>query len=299
MTCEQVNALMLPFLQGSLLSVQQQRLLAHVQGCDRCAQRLAEAQALDDLLYSEAARQRPYLSPDASLRIQENVYRKMRRSLVWRHTGQMMRMGTAVLVALVLLVVGMGFGQYWLTPLNEAAGSVETSTAVQPIQPLSAETVPETAVVPPQSAPPIAAQIAAQIAPQIAPLSFGQNLRSATPGATPEQIARQVVAAALAQDAATLGNLLVAAGAQQKPATRLWLRFGLRCAGAVPDDTGLQYETLPIPLDYLSVVRLHDQGRYVGEVKLRQFHGEWYATFTIPPLMNRCLMDRFEHGAID
>ena len=116
--CQFVRQRLPDFLHYDLTAVEQRQIKAHLAQCDGCAQRVQEARLLHADLQAEADRYQPRLSPDASLRIQNKVYRRMRRSLVWRHTGQVLRFSTAVAALVLLLGGSILFGRFWLPLVN-------------------------------------------------------------------------------------------------------------------------------------------------------------------------------------
>ena len=112
--CHFVQQRLPDFLHRGLTAVDHQQIHAHLAQCDRCARRVQEARLLDDDLQAEADRYQPRLSRDASLRIQNQVYKRMQRSLVWQRTGQVVRLSTAVAALMLLLAGSFLFGRFSL-----------------------------------------------------------------------------------------------------------------------------------------------------------------------------------------
>lgn len=78
-SCQRVEAWLMAYLKEGLSPVQTQRVNEHLAVCDGCTRSLREAQILDAELRVQAARHQPVLAPEASTRIQDAVYRRMRR----------------------------------------------------------------------------------------------------------------------------------------------------------------------------------------------------------------------------
>ena len=80
--CRQVKALLGVFLDEGLPPQQQATVRRHLQGCPNCRRQADQEAALASQLRLEAARRHRRLSPQAAARIQEQVYRRMRRSMM-------------------------------------------------------------------------------------------------------------------------------------------------------------------------------------------------------------------------
>ena len=279
-SCRLVQQWLPDFLRGELTAVQQQQILAHLARCDSCAQLVQEARLLDADLLHEADRYQPRLTQAASQRIQRQVYRRMRRSLVWQRTGQVVRLGTALAALLVLLAGSFVFGRFWLQSLAN---------------PPAAATTGETATVPeiPQPVPTAVPTVLPAIETVVESTGNGRlnawdTWTAAAPGQVPEQLATTIMTAALAGDGAFLNNLFVGMGAVQEPTASMWLRIGNRCPQSL-NPGNFEFIRRPIPLPTVASVSIWYDNHLVGEIKMRQVAGEWFATFTWTPAVNPCL----------
>ena len=287
--CQFVQQRLPDFLHRGLTAVEHQQIQAHLAQCDTCAQRVQEARLLDNDLQAEADRYQPRLSRDASLRIQNQVYKRMQRSLVWQRTGQVIRLSTAV-AALVLVVAGSFlFGRFWLPNLGTPVG--DELTASETLATGESVTLPE-APLPQPTAVPTARPAIAEPEPVATTgngrVSAWQSWTSAAPGQSPEELAATIMDAALARDEAFLDDLFVGMGAAQQPTTQLWLRVGSRCSQPLATDNFL-FTRRAIPLLTVTSVSIWYDQHLVGEIKMRQIDGEWFTTFTRTPSVNPCL----------
>jgi anti-sigma factor RsiW len=80
--CQQVEAALMAYLKDGLAPTRRQVIEGHLAVCDACARSVQQAQILESELRLQAARHTPTLSPEASARIREAVYRRMRRGLI-------------------------------------------------------------------------------------------------------------------------------------------------------------------------------------------------------------------------
>jgi anti-sigma factor RsiW len=80
--CQQVEAELTAYLKGGLSPTRRQVSEDHLAACDACTRSVQQAQILESELRLQAARHNPILSVEASARIRERVYRRMRRGLV-------------------------------------------------------------------------------------------------------------------------------------------------------------------------------------------------------------------------
>ncbi len=95
------------YLKRGLDDDRQQTIRNHLATCDACARSLRETKTLETQLYAQAARHRPMLSPQASARVQERVYRRMRRAIIMQRITQFA--GAGIALALLALIVGFMF----------------------------------------------------------------------------------------------------------------------------------------------------------------------------------------------
>ncbi|MBE2198019.1 MAG: hypothetical protein IAE79_05375 [Anaerolinea sp.] len=286
-TCAQVEANLFAYLQEDLPAARLTALQKHVHQCDTCAQALAEARLLDGELRMAANRQPTSLSPEASLRIQEQVYRRMRRALWFHRARDATQLVGALAVTAVSLIFLFLFGSRWVqfvaTPsISEQAIAVETgATAVPPsIDPI------ESASTPLPRPTPVVEKVEAVGEERPYPLYLAR-LTTITPGQTPEEVAATLFAVTFAGDAARLEQLFVAMHAAHEPAMRLWLHVHKRCAAHM-DASMIRYEVVPDDLQFIARVDVYQNDRYVGELKMRRLNGEWYTVFTTYPLLTGC-----------
>jgi hypothetical protein len=280
--CPYIQQRLPDYLHFGLTAVEQQQIQAHLARCNSCAQRVQEARLLDVDLQAEADRHQPRLSREASLRIQHQVYRRMQRSLVWQRTGQIVRLGTAIATLLLLLVGSFLFGRFWLPNLANSTSEVGEATNL-PEAPLPIPTAIPTAPPP----------IPEPNKPAIEVIGNGRinawdSWVSVAPGLSPEQLAATIMDAALTRNEAFLNDLFVGMGAAQRPTAQLWLRIGNRCPQPL-NATDFVFTRKPIPLPTVTAISIGYKDYQVGEIKMRQIAGDWFATFTRIPAVNPCL----------
>ncbi|MCA9934956.1 MAG: zf-HC2 domain-containing protein [Ardenticatenaceae bacterium] len=302
-TCETAVSHLMAYVKGDLSPEWQRAIQQHIVGCDACAQAVQEARLLDTELSAVGRRQRPILSPEASQRIQEQVYRRMRRALFLHRTRDAVQMAGAFAVTAVSLVILALFGGQWLqfiaspnpTPPVTAV-TIETLAATEAV---SAETAVDSD---PTSLPPLDIPIEAdnsltasqQLVPQPAPAPtvpiYWANLQTLTPGSDPAEIAGELFTAALAGDRETLGQLFVAMRAPRQPTLRMWLMFYRRClsSSVVPN---LQYHVVPADPKLIARVDVYNGDQFVGEVKMRRINNEWFTVFTSYPTVKGCYIN--------
>ena len=112
--CDQVEAQMVAYVKGGLSPSERRIMTRHLSTCDRCALAFREFNTLEAELRAEAGQFRPQLSTAASQRIQEQVYRRMRLSLVWQRMFQVVKTGFAVASFLIFVGVAGVLGYQWL-----------------------------------------------------------------------------------------------------------------------------------------------------------------------------------------
>ncbi len=281
--CHFVQQRLPDFMHQGLTAVEHQQIQAHLAQCDRCARRVQEARLLDGDLQAEADRYQPRLSRDASLRIQNQVYRRMQRSLVWQRTGQVVRLSTAVVTLVLLLAGSFLFGRFWLPGLGAPVGD-ELATG-------ESVTLPEAPLPQPTAVPTTRPTMAEPEPVATEPngrVNAWQNWNSVTPGQSPEALAATIMDTALGRDEAFLNELFVGLGAARQPTAQLWLRVGSRCQQTLTSDDFL-FTRRAIPLLTVTSVSIWYDQHLVGEIKMRQVNGEWFATFTRTPSVNPCL----------
>lgn len=107
--CRQVDALLGAYLEGGLSPEQEAAVRAHLDDCPTCRQAAIQDTELIDRLQVEATGQQRKLSPAAAARVQEGVYRRMRRRTMARRVGRL-AWGVAGVLLLALMIGGV---YYW------------------------------------------------------------------------------------------------------------------------------------------------------------------------------------------
>ena len=102
-SCRQIDAWLMAYLKDGLAPDRRAAVDEHLAGCEVCRHAVRDARALEASLCLEAARYNPTLSPTVSARIQERVYRRMRRGLIMQRTSRVVGGAAGVVVALVLV----------------------------------------------------------------------------------------------------------------------------------------------------------------------------------------------------
>lgn len=282
--CHYIQQRLPDYLHVGLTAVEHQQIQAHLAQCNSCAQQVQEARLLDSDLQAEADRYQPRLSREASLRIQNQVYRRMQRSLVWQRTGQIVRLGTAVAALVLLLAGSFLFGRFWLPNLANSTSETGEATTL-PEAPLPVPTAIPTA--PPPLLEPAKPMVELGLI-ENGRINAWDSWASVAPGQTPEQLAATITNAALTRDAAYLNDLFTGMGAAQQPTAQLWLRISHRCTQRLTADDFV-FSRHAIPLQTVTAVSIWYHDHLVGEIKMRQVAGDWFATFTRIPSVNPCL----------
>jgi len=300
--CDQVDAQMVVYFKGGLSPAERRIITRHLSTCDRCAWAFRDLTTLETELKAEAARYQPRLSPEASQRIQEQVYRRMRLSLVWQRMFQAVKTGFAFAAFLVFVGVAGILGYQWLQFIANPEPAPGTSFEVT-----TAPAVVETAVPAPQIAPtavPIeqpprlpgsdSDQAAQELVPKTTGVpNYWQSIQSPMPGQAPRRITQNVVESALAGNREALISHLVAVGnSQQEPALRMWGLFSSRCDHTVTA-ADFTYRQLPTGDSPMTAVYIYYDDRYTGEIKFRDINENWYPVYSNPPHLNVCLKTGF------
>jgi hypothetical protein len=288
--CQFVQQRLPDYLHHDLTAVEHQQIHAHLAQCDSCALRVREARLLDADLQAEADHYQPRLSRDASLRIQHKVYRRMQRSLVWQRTGQALRLATAVAALILLLGGSFLFGRFWFPFLAAETNTAGETTTLPDLPPPGPTAVPTTApaipIPPPQEveieSPPVLEETTRN-----GRANAWDHWVAAAPGQTPEQLAATIVSTALDSDETYLNKLFVGLGAAQQPTARMWLSVANRCQNDLSSNDFV-FARQPIPLLTITSVSIWYDGHLVGEIKMRQIQGEWFATFARTPAVYPC-----------
>ena len=109
--CQQVESALIAYLKDGLSPAHHQVVGKHLTACDACTRSVEQAQILESELRLQAARHNPTLSPEASVRIHERVYKRMRRGLILQRTVKLAGVAAAVVAIAVLVVVAMALWQ--------------------------------------------------------------------------------------------------------------------------------------------------------------------------------------------
>jgi multiple sugar transport system substrate-binding protein len=129
LACAQVEARLTAYLKGGLSLARRQAMRTHLATCKTCARAAREAEALEAELIAEASRYHPTLSPQASARIQERVYRRMRRGLIMQRLTQATQRVVAI-VAMLALAVGALALWRWMRPSIEKTAYTGESAVI-------------------------------------------------------------------------------------------------------------------------------------------------------------------------
>ncbi len=107
LTCHQVEDQLMAYLKGGLPASHSEVIRNHLASCEACTASVREAETFEAELLAEAARHRPALSTRASNRIQEQIYRRIRRGLLIQRTTQFAGrvVGMVALLALILAIL--------------------------------------------------------------------------------------------------------------------------------------------------------------------------------------------------
>lgn len=290
-THQQVSDRITAYLHGQLLPAERDLFIDHIDTCDRCHIELQEAQALAADLRAEGFALRPQLSADASQRIQQKLYRTMRRAIWMQRLSVSIRtIGAVALVGTSLIIVGL-LGSQWLNFLADTNEPIPGSS-IPPQAEITTAVPSNPAIIPaaPQERP-LPAPIYDDSPPQTnAPRTslYRPNLASITPGQTPDTIAAKIMETAVSRDYATLSTLFVALNTTHDPVMRLWRIYGDRCNGAI-DTTTIRYEIYPKFNTSFVRVDLYDNNSYLGEIKMRRFNDDWFPTFASGPSIMGCI----------
>jgi formylglycine-generating enzyme required for sulfatase activity len=148
--CQQLEATLTAYLKDVLPLTRRQAVEEHLATCDACTRSVQQAQILESELRLQAARHNPTLSPQASVRIREQVYRRMRRGLMMQRIIKVAGVAVAV-VAIALLAVGalalwQGRPPETVDEQEVAPGLTESAPTLVPPTSAPATSVPPTSV---------------------------------------------------------------------------------------------------------------------------------------------------------
>ncbi|MCA9938967.1 MAG: zf-HC2 domain-containing protein [Anaerolineales bacterium] len=262
--CRHVRAHLTAYQYNALSPRQKAVIARHLDQCDDCRQRLSDGQNLEQELRWEAIRGRAVLTPAASARIQEAVYRRMRRALFLQRTWRLAGQFASLSITLLLMITVFFFARQ--VP-GYTGGDV---TAESPASGLEVEQAPT--VVPVPDAVIMPASTRAPIIPT-PPIRHGLEL-------PPDDLAAVVVQAALDGNNALLTRIYGNAS-HREAIVRVWDNI-TRCGSELAAND-LAYEVYPRSRPGLVRVDLLKDGRNVGELKMRFQEGEWRIFFTRYP----------------
>ncbi len=265
-TCRHIRANLIAYQYGALSPRHKATITRHLDQCDACQQALAESRNLEQELHWEAARNRPLLSAEASTRIQQAVYRRMRRALFLQRTWRMTSHFASVSLTLLLVITVFLFARQM--PMYTGGDLLVTPT----VESLS-EAVPAGAIAPANSVEQSTALSAPAASPALV-IPHGLDL-------PPDRLAEAIVQAALSGNETTLTRIYTNAGSRRSAVVRIW--SGLtRCTDRIAA-SDLSYEVYPQSQPGLVRVDLIKDGRNVGELKMRFQEDEWRVFFTRYP----------------
>lgn len=145
--CRRVGALLGAYLEHELPSAEADAIRAHLVGCPDCRQAAAYDADMAHRLQSEGKWQRHRLAPEAAARLQEQVYKRMRRTMMLQRATRL-ALGVATLVMLAFVALG-GYG-WW----QQVHRGIETTPAANPTPAITAEpTLPVSTVGPTRTLP--------------------------------------------------------------------------------------------------------------------------------------------------
>lgn len=285
--CQQVQDQLAGYLKGGLADSAQRAVRLHLMGCDACSQALAEMRTMDAELRLEARRYRQVLDTlpaETSLRIQESVYRRMRRALFFQRTlNATQQLGTLVAVVLFLATVVLLF-KPWQQQLATLGTAAAPATALPLVVPAAVETLPETLPAGPSPTP-----LPAPAGEPAEPLPVAQP--PVVANQSPGEAAQEMMAAAIEADLPGLALLTTRSRPLPEAILRVWQRLS-RCQGQIaPQD--FAYRVMVHQGRFASVYVYQDD-RYLGDIKLWLYEdGDWYLAFlnysSFSSLKNGCL----------
>ena len=268
-TCRHIRANLIAYQYDALSPRHKATITHHLDQCDACRQILLESQTLEQELRWAAARSRPLLSPEASARIQQAVYHRMRRALflqrTWRMTGNWASMSLTLLLAITVFLFAQQIPSYTSDGELLATPAVGTSSEIIPAD----ETPPAHTPTPPLS---FVAPAAGTLPVPVTPHGLGLP---------PDALAEVIVQSALSGDETALSRIYTNAGSHRSAVVRIWSNL-TRCAHLVAA-SDLSYEVYPRSRPGLVRVDLLKDGLNVGELKMRFQEGEWRVFFTRYP----------------
>ena len=293
-TCQQLNKQITAYLRRGLPLAQQEAMAQHLLSCPACSQKIQEAKNLESELVSEAALNQPKLSQDASLRIQEEVYNRMRRTLLIQRTLNVLHLSGVIVMALAVFGGILFFSNQWLqflaNPSIDTVGAPSVESVANPpinsqdndLETTTVSGEATTLELPLERDGPDQMPSVAGTLPAPAP-----SLISITPSMLPQAIAATIMKAASEGDIVTLDSLFVGMRASRGPTLRLWKLFTTRCQNVELFST-IRYESFPRDATLIARVDMYQGNNFIGELKMRRIDGEWFTVFASYPTLKGC-----------
>ncbi len=165
LTCQQVESMLTAYLEDGLTPEYRAAFQDHLANCPSCGRSLRQAQAMESALRLQTTR-RPMLSPEASARIRERVYTRMRQGLIVRRATRLAGQALAASMAIALVALAFVAWQHFKAHSQSAVGQ----TALTPVPSM------QTTVAPRASELPVAAPTTESPSNRSAPAGDAQGL---------------------------------------------------------------------------------------------------------------------------
>jgi hypothetical protein len=274
--CRQIESQVTAYLKGGLASAQQRAFRQHLLGCDACSRLVQEARDLDaDLFESARLEDRPHLSPEASAHIQERLYRRMRRALIFQRTRHMTERMVAFVAVAVLVMSALTIGRPWLTFVATSQNDTTPASLTLPVA--DGEAVAEqVATVDASTALSQPELVAAEPTPQ--PTRRPSSNQPVVANAPAEALVRSLIEAGLQNDEAQLRFLLNRSRPPFNNASvRVWQRLEWCQGHLTADDLRLRVVT---PQPRLTSIYIYNGRQFLGDMKFYlDDSGDWYLSY--------------------
>jgi hypothetical protein len=274
--CRQIEGQVTAYLKGGLSSGQQRAFRQHLLACEACSGLVQEARAIDAELFESARLEdRPHLSPEASADIQERLYRRMRRALIFQRTRHATERVVAFVAVVVLLMSALTVGRPWLRFV--ASSQQETTpTNPTPMAPAEEEVVEEAVVTVAAATPlPRPELITAEATPE--PTGRPSSNEAVVANQPVESLVLHLIEAGLENDESELRVLLSRARPFSMAGLRVWQRLEV-CQGRFTADE-LRLRTVK-PQPRLASVYIYAGQQFLGDMKFYlDDEGNWYLSY--------------------
>lgn len=278
--CRQVESLVTAYLKGGLSPGQRHQFREHLLICDGCTRLVQEAREIDARLFESAhLEDRPYLTSEASLRIQERLYRRMRRALLFQRTRRATERIAAFAAVLFLVMASLVIGRPWLRFVATSQNEEVTPATVQ----LAADDsglAKDNNSTPPADSPaatprPREELVAAEpLLLDDEPETSNEPIIAKEPA---EVVARTMIEAALQGDEAQLRFLLDRVKPLRPAGLRVWQRLEWCQGRFTADDLTLRAVT---PHPRLTSIYIYQGNEFLGDLKFYlDDQGEWYLSY--------------------